>query len=62
MLPAISKLLPHLPRVFRHKLHSKPAPDEHTAASDIGTIPASKHLSVRVVLLDKSELTLYAKV
>lgn len=62
MLPAITKLLPHLPRVFRNKSHAKSVSSEQTAASDTVHVSAGKHLSFRVVLLDCSELTLFAKV
>jgi hypothetical protein len=62
MLPAITKFLPHLPRVFRHKTRAKSVSNEQNAASDIVRSSVAKHLSFRVVLLDNSELTLFAKV
>ena len=63
MLPAITKLLPHLPRVFRQKVNAKSSvAGDQAGGSDIVTSAVSKRLSVRVVLLDRSELTLFAKV
>ena len=62
MLPAISKLLPQLPRVLRHKKHSKNAANDDASVSDVASGLMLKQQSCRIVLLDDSELTLYTKV